>query len=139
MKTRMLKAACGACGYTVRASRRWLRIGTPLCPDSTCARYGQPMESEEWEAHAETEFEALQAELEAWEAEAQTFRLLRENVVRIQKRRDCNACLGECQIGEPMRHVVYTLDGVLHSEYHCTACHLDAGKSRPQQGTARHL
>ena len=30
---RLLKAQCGACGYTVRVTRRWLDVGgAPLCP-----------------------------------------------------------------------------------------------------------
>lgn len=31
--TRLLKATCGECGYTVRVTRKWLEAaGTPLCP-----------------------------------------------------------------------------------------------------------
>lgn len=29
--TRLLKAYCGKCGYTVRVAKTWLEIGTPLC------------------------------------------------------------------------------------------------------------
>lgn len=31
-KARMLKAACGECGYTVRLSKQWLDVKTPICP-----------------------------------------------------------------------------------------------------------
>ena len=31
--TRMLKVMCPGCGYTVRATRKWLDIGVPACPD----------------------------------------------------------------------------------------------------------
>ena len=30
--TRMLKCACGRCGYTVRVARKWLEIAAPVCP-----------------------------------------------------------------------------------------------------------
>lgn len=30
--TRMLKAACPECGYTVRLSKQWLDVKTPMCP-----------------------------------------------------------------------------------------------------------
>lgn len=30
--TRMHKAECSACGYTVRVSRKWLDLGAPVCP-----------------------------------------------------------------------------------------------------------
>lgn len=30
--TRLVKAACGECGYTVRVTRRWLEVGAPHCP-----------------------------------------------------------------------------------------------------------
>lgn len=32
-KTRLLKACCSECGYTVRVTARWLEIGPPHCPD----------------------------------------------------------------------------------------------------------
>lgn len=31
-KTRLLKACCGECGYTVRVTSKWLEIGPPHCP-----------------------------------------------------------------------------------------------------------
>ena len=30
--TRMLKAECGECGYSVRLTRKWLDVGAPICP-----------------------------------------------------------------------------------------------------------
>jgi hypothetical protein len=30
--TRALKQSCSACGYTVRVTARWLRVGSPICP-----------------------------------------------------------------------------------------------------------
>lgn len=33
--TRMLKVVCGACGYQVRTTRKWLDLGVPTCPCGT--------------------------------------------------------------------------------------------------------
>jgi hypothetical protein len=30
--TRLLKAACSECGYTVRVTQKWLEVGPPHCP-----------------------------------------------------------------------------------------------------------
>jgi hypothetical protein len=30
--TRLIKVVCPSCGYTVRATRKWLEIGSPICP-----------------------------------------------------------------------------------------------------------
>jgi hypothetical protein len=30
--TRMLKAKCPECGYTIRTSQKWLEVGLPTCP-----------------------------------------------------------------------------------------------------------
>lgn len=30
--TRMLKAECPFCGYTIRLTRKWLEVATPRCP-----------------------------------------------------------------------------------------------------------
>lgn len=30
--TRMVKLTCGSCGYTVRATRKWISVGLPSCP-----------------------------------------------------------------------------------------------------------
>jgi hypothetical protein len=31
--TRLLKAECPCCGYTVRVTRKWADVGSPLCPN----------------------------------------------------------------------------------------------------------
>jgi len=31
--TRLLKALCGECGYTVRVTAKWAAVGSPHCPD----------------------------------------------------------------------------------------------------------
>jgi hypothetical protein len=30
--SRLIKAACPACGYTVRVTRKWIAVGLPICP-----------------------------------------------------------------------------------------------------------
>lgn len=35
--TRLLKACCTSCGYTVRVTKRWADKGLPVCP--TCTTY----------------------------------------------------------------------------------------------------
>jgi len=30
--TRLIKATCGECGYTIRITRKWLDVGNPTCP-----------------------------------------------------------------------------------------------------------
>lgn len=37
--TRLLKAACSSCGYTVRVTKRWADKGLPPCP--TCTTYDE--------------------------------------------------------------------------------------------------
>lgn len=32
---RLVKAACPACGYTIRTTRKWLEVGLPTCPCGT--------------------------------------------------------------------------------------------------------
>lgn len=45
--TRLLKAECVCCGYTVRLARKWLEMaGAPLCPLTGCDNHGQPMSTE---------------------------------------------------------------------------------------------
>ncbi len=44
--TRMIKAACDHCGYTVRLSRKWAEIAAPDCPNDLCDSYGHQMNTE---------------------------------------------------------------------------------------------
>jgi hypothetical protein len=39
--TRMHKAECPDCGYTIRLSRKWADVGVPMCPASSCTG-GEP-------------------------------------------------------------------------------------------------
>ena len=45
--TRLLKACCVECGYTVRVSRKWFDVAPPICPDATCRGYGVSMSQEQ--------------------------------------------------------------------------------------------
>src|SRR5947209_13902346 len=31
-RVRLIRVVCPACGYIVRATRKWLEIGSPICP-----------------------------------------------------------------------------------------------------------
>lgn len=41
--SRLLKACCESCGYTVRVTRQWLALAHPICPDAECDSYHDPM------------------------------------------------------------------------------------------------
>jgi len=43
--SRLLKACCEVCGYTVRVTRQWLDIASPVCPDPDCDAYQEAMTS----------------------------------------------------------------------------------------------
>lgn len=42
--TRLIKAGCPSCGYTIRLSAMWIATGLPRCPNSECDRKGEPFE-----------------------------------------------------------------------------------------------
>ena len=42
--TRLVKAHCLGCTYTIRAAMTWLLIGVPCCPNPECLKEGEPME-----------------------------------------------------------------------------------------------
>lgn len=44
--TRMLKAQCSACAFTVRLTQKWLDVANPICPDPACKRHGRTMRVE---------------------------------------------------------------------------------------------
>jgi hypothetical protein len=45
--TRLVKAECAVCGYTVRVTRKWLdAAGAPLCPTANCDEHGQALSVE---------------------------------------------------------------------------------------------
>lgn len=41
--SRLLKAACEECGYTVRLAQSWLNVASPVCPDPDCDNHGEAM------------------------------------------------------------------------------------------------
>lgn len=114
--TRLLKAQCGSCAYTVRVTRKWLsELGPPLCP---CNR--EPMECPEFD-----DFETqARIEMDAWEADAlrSRYRVLSEKWTRARIPHRCSKCPGEIQIGEEYHRLTYTLEGALSTTLSCLAC-----------------
>ena len=41
--TRMVKACCESCNYTVRLSRKWIEVAIPVCPNVDCGAYQHDM------------------------------------------------------------------------------------------------
>jgi hypothetical protein len=132
LATRMLKAQCGHCAYTVRVTRKWLaELGPPLCP---CNR--EPMECAQW---SDLE-DACRRELEAWEASALEVEhaVLSEAWVRGRIVHPCSKCQGEVPIGEEYHRVTYRTDGALVTEKQCLACKCRmTGQSRGRGACAR--
>ena len=48
--SRLVKASCPGCGYTVRVTRKWIAVGLPLCPTD-----GETFVAETVATDAETE------------------------------------------------------------------------------------
>lgn len=44
--TRLLKAHCGGCDYTIRVTRKWLDVALPTCPNEECDLHGSEMITE---------------------------------------------------------------------------------------------
>jgi hypothetical protein len=42
--SRLIRARCLGCGYTLRAAQKWLSVGVPTCPNPRCEERGAPME-----------------------------------------------------------------------------------------------
>lgn len=42
--TRMKKASCACCDYTVRLARKWVEVAVPRCPNPHCDQYETDME-----------------------------------------------------------------------------------------------
>jgi hypothetical protein len=53
--SRLLKASCEGCGYTVRVTRQWLDVANPVCPDPDCPYYQEPMASARSEVFKRTD------------------------------------------------------------------------------------
>ena len=43
--TRLVKAECPTCGYTIRVTRKWIEAAPPCCPDFGCTSHNQPMQT----------------------------------------------------------------------------------------------
>ena len=44
--TRLIKCECGNCGYNVRTTKKWLEVGTPICPACHLNMVAEGMEEE---------------------------------------------------------------------------------------------
>ncbi len=110
LKTRLLKAQCGTCAYTVRVSRTWLcDAGPPICP---CNR--QTMECPDWDEIVEAE----QTELTS----SDRGRIVRVSRVTLRIDRDCDGCGGRMAAGMVSKRTVYSLHGNLEEEDLCDSC-----------------
>ena len=45
-RTRMIKAQCRECEYTVRLSQKWIEVAVPTCPNPECEQQSESMEVE---------------------------------------------------------------------------------------------
>lgn len=128
MRTRMLKALCGDCAYTVRLTRKWLAdAGPPLCPRGHGA-----LECPDWEQLCEDK-------LLTWEMaqERTRVRILRDTWVDTRARHQCARCREWMEHPDRMRHIVYTVSGDgMRSEYVCLRCDGAAGSPRCAIGRA---
>lgn len=41
--SRLIKASCESCGYTVRTTRQWLELSLPVCPNIDCHKHHESM------------------------------------------------------------------------------------------------
>ena len=41
--TRLIKAQCEACDYTIRVTAKWIEVSPPCCPDPDCPDHDTPM------------------------------------------------------------------------------------------------
>jgi hypothetical protein len=45
--SRMIRAGCSCCGYTIRLSALWIAIGLPTCPNPDCDKHGKEFDVDE--------------------------------------------------------------------------------------------
>lgn len=130
LTTRLLKAQCGDCAYTVRITRKWLaELGPPLCP---CNRL--PLECAQYEDIEER----CRLEVEAWEATALEVKstTLREKWTIARIPHDCTRCHGRTEIGEEYYRHTYSVGGELITEKLCLRCKCRATGARRTVGRA---
>ena|ERR1035438_9605122 len=70
--TRLLKAECGECGYTVRVTKKWLEAkGAPICPCNMKAMAADMLETPEARLHRFTPWLNMHAALRSCGTEAE--------------------------------------------------------------------
>jgi hypothetical protein len=109
VKTRLLKAECGACGYLTYQSRRWLAIGPPLCPNADCPRLGLALT------------DAREEEDPFGEARDMP-KSLGDKFVKIRKTRECAECGRHHDIGAIMHLSTASVAGKIVSAHFCRDC-----------------
>lgn len=121
LSTRLLKAQCGTCAYTVRVTRRWLaELGAPLCPCNS-----ERMECAEYEALLEAQRETERGMMDAY-ARSITVdaRVLRERWLHGRVIHTCLQCKNEIPIGEEYHLRVLRVGGEMLTEKRCLGCKL---------------
>ncbi len=116
LRTRMLKACCGDCAYTVRVTRKWLdEAGAPLCPDRRCRGYGRELECAEY-------MELLEAAGDLAETDAAHSPIRETWIQGIRSVQECARCTSELFHGEPALKKVFRVGGEFFSTYTCQRC-----------------
>lgn len=118
LRTRMLKASCGHCAYTVRLTRKWLLdAGPPICPVDG-GSHGA-MECPQFD-------DIVESELETWEADSRAesdIALHRQQWVdSTRKPHTCATCGTETESGDRMLRREYRTGGTITAEYLCMLC-----------------
>lgn len=63
--TRLIKAHCSHCEYTVRLARKWLRVAPPLCPNPRCEQRGEPLAAHTHSESSPTDIEQFLEQFDA--------------------------------------------------------------------------
>jgi hypothetical protein len=123
-RTRLLKAICGDCAYTVRVTRRWLdELGAPLCP---CNR--EPLECAEWEAIKEQRTEQMADYARSISVGS---RVLSEKSRIARTRHTCSRCKWECiEIGHEYSIRTMRVGGEIVTEKTCKGCSMKSSRSQ---------
>ncbi len=124
LQTRMVKAICGECAYTVRTTRRWLEeLGPPLCPCNS-----GPMEVPDFAAWDQESWQRRQR-AEAIAGEFAHSHTLKDKRISTRSVQECANCHATIHYGEPAQYKAYTVAGEFYSEYRCQNC-ADTGNPR---------
>lgn len=122
LRSRLLKAICGDCAYTVRLTRKWLNeAGPPLCPIGHGAL--EVPDARAWDQSDWQERQIMAA------TKASPIRTIRDKWVTTRTVHTCAECREEIQSGDHAHHHVYSVAAELFNEYRHLNC---AGNGNPQ-------